>query len=71
MQFINALNRVTTSHRLLERAIHRYKARMPLKQAKARFHFGSRNGINAIKEAGATQLLRVRLLVGSTALDNN
>lgn len=69
MQFINALNRVTTSHSLLERAVHRYKARMLLKQVKVKFHFGSRNG--AVKEVGATQLLRVKLLVGSTVLDHN
>lgn len=69
MQFINVLNRVTTSHSMLERPIHRYKARMLLKQAKAKFHFGLRNG--AVKEVGATQLLGVKLLVGSTVLDHN
>lgn len=42
---------------------------MLFEKAESEFHFGSRNG--RIKEAGATQLLRVRLLVGSTALDHN
>lgn len=42
---------------------------MLLKQAKAKFHFGLRNG--AVKEVGATQLLGVKLLVGSTVLDHN
>lgn len=42
---------------------------MLLKQTKAKFHFGLRNG--AVKEVGATQLLGVKLLVGSTVLDHN
>lgn len=66
MQFIIALNTVTTSHSLLEKAIHKCKVRLLLEQVKPKFQFESRNG--AIKEAGATHLLRFRLLVRSTAL---